>query len=372
MDRFRVLIINEEKNWGGAEVYTLNLSQTLQKRGLYTVIVVNSNSKIKEKLKVSIPVEEVPMRNELDLEAILKIKSLISKHKINIVHTHTQRDHVLASFAAKSLAVKNIFRSQHIHYPNGCSMLAKMAYNKLTTNIFCVSNSIKNNLLNSLIKKELLQVIYTGIDSEEFEPYLNDRNFRLREGISDDTIAIGCVGNLFPTKGQDYLIKAVKIVSLKYPNLLLYLAGHGNQRPILEKLAKDLEISKKVKFLGFRDDVPPIVSSMDIMAVPSVWEEPAGLSNIEAMFMRKPLVASRVGGIPELVNDGKTGLLVRPKDENELAQGLIKIIENPEFGKTMGENGHLRVKQNFTHEKMTDRVIQAYMGFQQEPLNNDN
>ncbi|MFH0802986.1 MAG: glycosyltransferase family 4 protein [bacterium] len=357
----KVLILNEVKDWGGGEEVTLNLSSALLKTGVSLIFGGNPGSTLLNKAReAGIPSRAIPMRNELDLPAVLTLRKIITAEKISVLHCQSMRDHVLACLAARFNPGVRVFRTQHIHHPEGFSLTSWAAYRHFTHRILCVSDFIRRDLLSAGLRDKLLKVVYAGIDTRRFEPFLGDRSFRAERNLNEKTTAVGCFGNLFKSKGQQDLISVVKKLLDKKLNLHLFLAGRGPDQDRLQTISAELGITEHVTFLGFRDDVPRLIGSMDVMVTPSVWDEPAGLINLEALFMEKPLVATRVGGIPELVEDEVTGFLVPPGDREALAQKIEFCIMNREKTIEMARNGARRVRERHTLEAMAGQVLLAY------------
>jgi glycosyltransferase involved in cell wall biosynthesis len=170
---------------------------------------------------------------------------------------------------------------------------------------------------------------------------------------------IGVIGRLSTEKGQEYLIRAAGILKARYPDIKLLIVGDGAQRSYLASLAEQLNISANVTFTGIVSDVYPLIRRMDIIILPSLYEA-FGLVLLEAMAMKKPVIATRVNGVPEIVAEGSTGLLVPPADAGALADAVIKFVDNPDLGRAMGEKGYLRFNQLFSSQQMISQVENLY------------
>lgn len=349
-------MLNEIKDWGGGEVLTLDLAVALRRFGIDVFLGCNREAVILERAKsADIPVIPFYMQNEIDIFAVIYIVNLIYKYKFNIVHCHTMRDHVLGGLAAKYYGGVPVVRTQHIHYPENPSFMAQLAYRKWTDLIICNSNFIKENLEKAGVNPELLRVVHNGID---FNRMKGSPCFERNDSL--ENIRIGCVGSLFATKGHEYLIKAFPKVIEKFPGSKLIIVGDGQERQKLESLAYSLGIKKKVEFMGECRDIPEILSQWDIAVVPSVWNEPFGLVCVEAMYAGIPLVATKVGGIPEIVEDGVTGILVPPKDDDAIAKAIINLLENRNLRETLAANARKRVQDHFSADRMAKDVINIY------------
>lgn len=357
---FNVLITNEEKTWGGAEEYTLSLAKALHQLKINTTLVANRDSVLFERASaVGLPAVSVPMRNEVDLGAVLSIVKILKDKRINLIHMNTMRDHALGTIAAKLAGIKKIVRTQHIHYPENPSIIAQFAYNA-STSIICVSHSIKDNMQKHGVPLHKLAIAHSGIDVERFLPHLGDRTLRRDLSIGDEELAIGVVGNFFKNKGHEFFIRAAALLVGSTKKFRFVLAGDGPERKNLESLASNLGLRDLVIFAEFRDDIPRLIAAMDIMVTPSVWEEPLGLVNLEIMLMGKPLVATKVGGIPEIVLDGETGILVPPKDPEGIAEAILRLTHDELLTRKLTAAGSERVKKHFSIEAMAQRILRIY------------
>jgi glycosyltransferase involved in cell wall biosynthesis len=202
-----------------------------------------------------------------------------------------------------------------------------------------------------------LNVVYYGLDPIPFRSSI----VRLRTdlGISPTEPVVGIVGRLIDVKAHSYLIHAVRFLLNEIPSVHLVIIGDGKLRSYLESLTAQLGINEHVHFLGFRTDVSNLMGEFDILALPSL-SEGFGLVLLEAMAAAKPIVATRVSAIPEIVVDGETGLLVPPRDPVALAQALRQLIMNPTLACDFGRCGRMRLEQRFTVQKMVEDTVRVY------------
>jgi len=228
--------------------------------------------------------------------------------------------------------------------------------------VVAVSNFVKKRLVKSGINRDKVKTIYNGIDLNRYNHSGRVAKGRLRDelNIPQDTLIISTIANLIPEKGIDCLLEAAKQVLLKSKNTLFLIVGAGKEMSFLKKLSQDLGITDHVIFLGFRDDMESILSSTDIFVCPSIWKEAFGLVIAEAMGCAKPVIASKVGGIPELVEDGITGILVPPGDSEKLAVAINQLIQNKDLRIILGKAGRKRAEKYFHLEGMVQRTINLY------------
>ena len=202
--------------------------------------------------------------------------------------------------------------------------------------------------------------IHNGIDTTRFSPRARpDLQMRSSLGIPSDALLMGCIGRLHPQKGLTDLLLATAELKRKMPPIRLLLVGDGELRESLDRQSHDLGLSDTVIFAGLRTDVPDILATMDLFVLPSLWE---GMPNVvlEAMAAGLPVVATAVGGTPELVVDGETGLLVPPGDPRALALSSERLLRDPALRREMGRAGLERVKKSFTMRRMAEQTERLY------------
>jgi glycosyltransferase involved in cell wall biosynthesis len=206
--------------------------------------------------------------------------------------------------------------------------------------------------------EERVPVYYWGVDLQQFPPaQISKKNGK------NDQIVIGFVKHLVPKYGVEYLLRAIPVVRKKYPMIKILLLGEGTLRQALEKLAADLDIADVVHFLGpiSHAQVPKYLEQMDIFVMPSVYEsETFGVAAVEAQAMGIPVIATKVGGVPEAVADGVTGILVPPRNSDALAEAIIRLIEDNDLRESMSHEGPRFVARHFDWGKNAGRVEELY------------
>lgn len=212
-------------------------------------------------------------------------------------------------------------------------------------------------LLKLGIPNSKMHVIKRGVDIERFRPIGKRENIKKELGIKKNNVVILFVGRLEQVKGIDYLIQAAKQLLKEYNYLTFVFAGEGTLRRKYEEMTQS--IRENVMFLGFRNDVCQLMNAADIFVLPS-RSEAHPISVLEANACGLPVVASRVGGVPEIITDGVNGICVTPKNTNELAEALRKLITNPSLAKEMGKKGRVFVKQCFSEEIVASKVEKYY------------
>jgi glycosyltransferase involved in cell wall biosynthesis len=304
-----------------------------------------------------------------DLTAFLKIYLLLRKEKFDIVHARTSKAGFLGRLAAKLVGVPIIIYTPHGHVFFGyfstlktkIFILLERIASPLADKIVALTNGEKEDYISYKIASERkLATICSGTDLNKFKELSLDEKLRTKKElrIPENSLVVGTVGRLVPVKGPEFLIEASKIIISKYPDTYFLFAGDGELRQSLEMKARQMGVNKNIIFLGWRDDVPKIISIFDIFVLPSL-NEGMGRVLVEAMALHKPIVASRIGGIPDLVSHSKNGFLVPPKNTMELAKYIMVLLEDRRKRETMGFAGK-EIASNLSKERMIEDTENLY------------
>ncbi len=303
-----------------------------------------------------------------DLKAFFALIWLIFKEKPDIVHTHSSKAGILGRVAAKLCSVPNIIHTPHGHvfyghfgvFASRIFLRIEKLLSRITDRMVALTDGEMVDYINmSVCPQEKLLKIHSGVDVKRFmQSNGNDVEKRRSLGLDQNGKVVGFVGWLLPIKGPKYLLKAMKYVWQKYPETSLIFVGKGELDIDLRARALETSTNGKVKFLGWREDIDEIMPVFDMLVLPSL-NEGMGRVLVEAMAAGKPVVASSVGGIPDLVQDGRTGYLVPPADEKALAEAIKKLLDDPEKAWEMGQNGKQHCQQ-FSLEAMIAKLDALY------------
>jgi glycosyltransferase involved in cell wall biosynthesis len=229
-----------------------------------------------------------------------------------------------------------------------------------TATLVAVSEDLKRFVVERIgIPADRIKVIYNGVTPG---PPVNDAEVercRVELGIQAGDIVLGSVGSLYPVKGHRFLLDAMPAVIERFPNTVLIIAGRGELEVPLKDQAKSLGIEHNVRLLGMRQDIPRLLAMMDVFVLPSL-SEGLSMALLEAMAAGKPVVATRVGGNPELVEEGETGMLVTAEDAAELAASLITMLKEPTTMHFFGRIGAVRVQRQFSMHRMSNQYADLY------------
>lgn len=303
-----------------------------------------------------------------DMIALLSIWRLIRKVKPHIVHTHSSKAGILGRLAAWLARVPLIIHTPHGHvfyghFPPGQSKLylsLEAAFDNITDRtIALTSGECEDYVRLSVSSRKKLVKIHSGVSLEKFKnPGGNPKEIKAAIGLGADDLVVGTIGWLLPIKGPVYLLEALQLLWPQHPNTNLIYIGKGELESRLKELAAETGIYEKVRFLGWRDDVHRILPIIDIFVLPSL-NEGMGRAVVEAMAAGKPVVASRTGGIPDLVVNGTTGYLTEPGDPDGLANAIGRLLDNPVLRRQMGQEGRKRCTL-FSEKLMIAKVAELY------------
>ena len=305
-----------------------------------------------------------------DLAAFLRLYFLFLKHRFDIAHTHTAKAGFLGRIAARFAGVPRIIHAPHGHnfYGYFGKMFSRLVVylerfaDYFTDKTIVLTELEKNDLIAyGVSKEEKIAVVTSGLELEEYSQVKVDIAGKRREwGLNNtDETVVAMVGRLEPVKGPGYFIEAAGLVLKEFPPVRFLIAGDGVLREKLEARAQALGIKDKVIFLGWRDDIPEILSAIDILALPSL-NEAVGRIILEAACLGVPAVASRTGGVPEIVRDGATGILVSPGNARELAEGILMLLRDKEKRLAMGQAAREWVSREFSAGNMVKQIEGLY------------
>jgi glycosyltransferase involved in cell wall biosynthesis len=304
-----------------------------------------------------------------DAIALFKICRFLVKEKFDVVHTHTSKAGLLGRFAAKFAGAPLVVHTPHGHVFFGYFgplktkifiLLEKLA-NRMTDKIVALTHREKADYISyRTCPEEKITVIHSGIELNKFQEYPLAEKTKLKKevGLPENSFVVGTAGRLVPVKGPEFLIKASQAIIPKHPNTYFLFAGDGPLKEDLQKKAKKAGEEKNVVFLGWRDDIAHILSIFDVFCLPSL-NEGMGRVLVEAMAHGIPIVASEVGGIPDLITHGKNGFLVPPKNPEELAKHIQILIEDENKRRKMGEAGQ-KMAPRFSHDTMVKYIAELY------------
>ncbi|MBI3995510.1 MAG: glycosyltransferase [Nitrospirae bacterium] len=356
----RILHLDTERTWRGGEAQLLHLAEGLARRGHFCIVAGQPGSPLlKRAAEKGLKTEAVAMPSEWSLSAVRTLARILKRERIEVIHMHASHACTLGGWAARLAGTPVRIISRRVDFPVKSNLFRKLKYQWGVDRILAISEGVRNVLIGDGLDPARITVIHSGIDPGPFDPTFPAGEARREFGIPKRSPVIGCVAHFADHKGHRYLIEAAARVAATVPDACFLLVGDGELRPRIERQIKELNLEKRVILTGFRDDIPRLLAAMDIVVLPSHLEG-LGTSLLDAMAMARPVVATRVGGIPEMVEDGVNGRLVPPRDPDALAGALIDLIRRPDERKRMGAAGRARMLKLFSAEAMVEQTEGVY------------
>ncbi len=304
-----------------------------------------------------------------DFISLIRLLFLIKRERYDIIHCHTSKGGFIGRLAARLAGAKVIIYSPHGDIFEGYFsrpitrffvLLEKLAAHYTDKIITLTKRGKKRFLEHGIGEEQQINHIYNGIDFKKFDITEDkSRGKRGELGLCKYDFVCATVGRLVPVKGHTYLLKAIRRVVQVFPQAKFLFVGDGPLRQRLQHEIKLLALEGNVSLLGARSDIADILLCIDLFLLPSI-NEGFGIVLVEAMALGKPILATRVGGIPEIVVDGTTGILVPPKDSVAFAAAIIKLHKNPKLAYEMGQAGYRRARRIFDIESTVQKYEELY------------
>lgn len=297
-----------------------------------------------------------------DYRLYFKLAREFRKHQIHIAHTHSWATLLEGFVGAKLAGVPLIVHGEHgtiVVNTNLHRYIQRLLWH-MSDGVLSVSEALCDNLEHSIgFQKDRIRVICNGVDTSRFRSPQDRGQYKTKLGLRADALIFGAIGRLVPVKCFPNLLEASAVVFKKLPNAYLVIVGDGPLYDDLTALAQEAKIADRIKFLGWRPDVPDVLKALDVFVCSS---ESEGMSNtiLEAMATGVPVVATAVGGNVELVADGETGRLVPANNPTVLADAVVQLLANPRQCSEMGWHGRQRVEKIFSLEAMTENYAKFY------------
>jgi glycosyltransferase involved in cell wall biosynthesis len=368
--RFRICHLALGDVWGGAEAYLCELTRWLVRESDFEIsaIVLNEGRLAEELRKLAVRVLIVSETSSNLLNSLTRIVRIFQEHPCDLIHTHKPKDNVLGVLAGRlscrPIVVRTVHGSPEIF--SGIKQLKMILHelpnqfcNKfLVDRVIAVSKDLTDRL-GRYYGSEKVICIHNGINHREMYAEDDSSEIRLRLGLGKRDYVIGSVGRLTAVKGHEFLIRAAVHLVEGPKTIKVILVGDGPLRKHLEGLAVHLGVSERVIFAGHQEHPGGFLQAMDVFVLPSL-NEGIPLALLEAMSACRPIVASRVGGVPEVIEHEHTGLLVESGNEQELATACNRFINDKLLADTVGSAAYLKVMSHFSSKVMGEKVVSLY------------
>lgn len=351
-----ILQILPELNMGGVETGTIDLAQELVKQGHKSIIVSHGGALLRNLEKSSVKHYTLPVHKKNPIvmfKMIKRVREIIDQENVDLVHARS-RVPALISFLACRQSQRIFLTTCHGYYQKHFFSRI-MGWGKL---IIVSSHAIGQHMVKDFgVPSERIRLIPRGVDLNKFKYNLPSQ--------SKKEFTVGIVGRITPLKGHIYFLQAMALAVKSIPNLKAWVIGDApadkqDYRKQLQALVKQLNLGKNVEFLGRREDIPTLMAKLDVLVMATTTPEAFGRVIIEAGAIGRPVVATAVGGIVDILENRKTGLLVAPKDYAGMAEAVVSLWKNKELALSLAQNLRKKVESDFSLKQMMDKTIKVY------------
>src|SRR5436190_6266746 len=354
------LHIDTARTWRGGQNQVLLTVNGLREFGQRAALVAHPDGELRKRAAEGLELVPLAPKSEMDLTAAWRLNRVIKRVRPDVIHAHDAHGVAMASLAL-SLGAKDVepplVVSRRVDFHLRHNSFSRWKHRQVDCFI-AASEAIRQMLISDGVPEERTVTVHEGIDVEHVvsAPLVDVHHaFFLPHGAP----VVGNIAALVPHKGQRHLIEAAHIVVQKLPDVRFVILGEGELRDALERLVKEYRLEKHVLLPGFRTDVLGCLKSFDLFVMSSVTEG-LGTSLLDAMACSRPIVATRAGGIPEVVDDGVTGVLTATRDQGALAHAIVALLNDPARRVRMGDAGLARVRARFTVERMVENTADVY------------
>jgi len=358
---------------GGAGNSVLTVSKNLDKNKFDTTVLFGpGHPQDEDYLNSGLKIVMVKMSRKIsplvNLVGFFQIYFFIRKEKFDIVHTHCSIAGLLGRAAAKLASVPVVLHSVRCFASQDYQSVLKRSLflnierrmDQFTDHYVSVSGAMRDKGIGKkIMPPDKVSVIHNTVNSEPFDNRIDIEAKKKELGVKQGAPVVGFVGRFDIPKGLDYFLEAAVLVRDAIPSVQFLMVGDGPLRNMVEQTIERLGLGSNVVLTGWRKDIPELLQTVDVYCLSSLSES-FGLSVLEAMLAEKPVVATNVEGIPEVVDDGVTGILVPPKDPCSIAKATIHLLNNSELALKMGKVGKKRAKVLFDRDKMVTRFEDLY------------
>lgn len=348
--------LDAARDWRGGQAQVLQLMTGLARHGVRSTLLAPPGLLLERARGAAIDTVSWRARGDADLGALLAAARHLGRIRPDVVHCHGARAHAVGVPAARLAGIRRVVVSRRVEFPPGRDPLSALKYRFGVDRYLCVSRAALGAMRAAGIPERKLALVRSGVTP--LEP-ASGENLRARLGAPEDAPLIGTVAALTAEKDHATLLEAAALAIRAWPAARFAWIGEGERRAALEARRRELGLEDRVHLLGFRRDIAALVPQFTLFVLASRIE---GLSNalLEAQWLGVPIVATRAGGIPEVVEHGTTGWLVPPGDPTALAEGIVLALGVPERRRQWADAGRESVRA-FHIERTVERTLEEYL-----------
>ena len=356
----RIAHLDTGRSWRGGQAQTLLLMRELRSRGHTQLLLAPPGPLLEKAAAGSLPAMRWSSHGELDLVALLAARAALLRLRPDVAHAHSAHAHAIGVPAARWAGVPAVIVSRRVDFRVRTNPFSRLKYALPVDRYLCISEGVRAAMLASGVAAERMRVVPSGVDMDEvcLAGAVPVPSLRGLAGISDDAEVLGTVASLAPHKNHLLQLECARAVFAARPNAHFIWLGDGECRPALERRRAELGLESRVHLLGFQAQARALMRQFDVFVLSSYLE---GLctSLLDAQVLGVPIVATAVGGVPEVVRDGDTGRLVHGLDAGALAVALIEALARPELGQAWADRARRSVEA-FGIARTAERTLAAY------------
>ncbi len=357
-----ILYLSKHLNTGGITTYLLTLTQGFVHRGHNVFVISSGGDQESEFLSAGAKLHSIDIRTKSELSFklygnLINLKKFIVKNDIEIIHAQTRVTQIMGQLTKRLTGCP---------YVSTCHGYFKAHFSRKLfpcwgDRVIAISSPVVKHLKEDFhVSDNQIELIVNGINLNQFEPVDEESKIRLRRRYHlGKHPVIGIIARLSDVKGQDLLVAAFHKVVASFPQAKLFLVGEGKMENALRRLVSTLDLVDKVIFLPKINKTSEILPIFDVFVMPS-RQEGLGISVMEAQAAGLPVVASNVGGLPDIIEDGKTGILVRQGDVGDLSEAIIFLLRNKQAAMKMGKLAKMQAKKRYSADTMVEKTLAVY------------
>ncbi len=357
-----VLHINSERSWRGGELQLAYLIEEMSRVENVNIYVMGkSGSKLCSWCnEQGIHFEDAPLRGGADLVSGFRIKVFCKRYAIDIIHAHTSHAHSAMLYAGLMGSDAKMVLHRRVSFPVKNRWLARRKYrSKKIDAIICISKDVKRVLEQTLPNDERLVLIYDSINSARFKQISYEKSFHERYSLPSSKYIVVNTSAVSYEKDYKTFVDTAEIVISSGIDAVFLIVGDGNERKSIEDYVVAKNLSESVFFLGFVNDVSDVFKHASLLLMTSK-KEGLGTAILEAFYHKLPVVATKAGGIPEIVRHKKTGMLASVSSANEAAAHVEAVLTQPQLASLLAENGYHLVSEKFKSSTMAMETLTLY------------
>lgn len=359
MRQIRVLHIDAEMGWRGGQQQAVYLHEGLCKAGVYSDFVCRKDSALRQRLEsAQLPHKEFAYMGEIDFIAPMRLARYASQNRINIIHAHSSHAHSWALGAKFFYPSLKIVAARRVDFPIRKNFLSRCKYYSSRLDaIVAISRNIHDVLIADGIPRDKVHLIHSGVDLQRFAESETAENFRSIWGIPEDSLIVGTVAAFVGHKDYPNFLHAAALAQKKNPSLHFIAVGSGPKLDEMKQLSCDLQLSG-ITFTGDTAELGSVLKAFDIFVLASK-KEGLGTSVLDAMGLGLPVIGTKAGGIPEMIEDLDSGILVEKSKPEALADAILRLADDPDLRSKLGKAARERVRL-FSKDKMIQKNIELY------------